>query len=58
MTFRKGAQRFDTFLSAHADGELSGAELREADAHVASCKECARRLTDERALKVLVQPGG
>jgi hypothetical protein len=45
----------DDFLSAHADGELTGAELREAEAHVASCKECAARLADERALKSLVQ---
>ena len=44
----------DDFLSPHADGELTGAELREAEAHVASCKECAARLADERALKSLV----
>jgi hypothetical protein len=42
------------FLAAHADGELTGAELREAEAHVASCKECAARLRSERALKSLV----
>ncbi len=45
----------DDFLSAHADGELTGAELREAEAHVASCKECGARLADERALKSLVR---
>ncbi len=45
----------DQFLSAHADGELTGAELREAEAHVASCKECAARLAEERALKSLVR---
>jgi len=44
----------DHFLSAHADGELTGAELREAASHVASCKECAARLAQERALKSLV----
>ncbi len=44
----------DNFLSAHADGELTGAELREAEAHVASCHECAARLDEERALKALV----
>jgi hypothetical protein len=45
----------DQFLSAHADGELTGAELRGAEGHVASCKECAARLTDERAMKSLVR---
>lgn len=44
----------DHLLSAHADGELTGAELREAKAHVASCRECATRLAEERALKSLV----
>jgi len=44
----------DDFLSAHADGELSGAQLREAEAHVAGCDACAARLADERALKSLV----
>jgi hypothetical protein len=44
----------DHWLSAHADDELTGAELRNADAHVASCKECAARLAEERALKSLV----
>jgi hypothetical protein len=43
------------FLSAHADGELTGAESREAEAHVASCPECAARLSQERALKALVR---
>jgi hypothetical protein len=45
----------DDFLSAHADGELTGAELREAEAHVASCPECKARLDQERALKALVR---
>ena len=44
----------DHLLSAHADGELTGAELRAAEAHVASCKECAARLAEERALKLMV----
>jgi Putative zinc-finger len=43
------------FLSAHADGELTGAELRAAEAHVASCPECAARLAEERALKSVVR---
>lgn len=45
----------DHVLSAHADGELTGADLREAEAHVASCQECAARLANERALKSLVR---
>jgi hypothetical protein len=45
----------DDFLSAHADGELTGAQLREAEAHVASCRECLARLAEERALKSLVR---
>lgn len=45
----------EEFLSAHADGELSGAELHEAEAHVASCGGCTARLAEERALKVLVR---
>jgi hypothetical protein len=44
----------DQFLSAHADGELTAAELRAAETHVASCQQCAARLADERALKSLV----
>jgi hypothetical protein len=44
----------DHFLSAHADGELTGVQLRQAQAHVAACRECAVRLTEERALKSLV----
>jgi len=44
----------DHLLSAHADGELTGADLRAAEAHVASCRECAARLAEERALKSLV----
>jgi len=45
----------DQFLSAHADGELSGSELREAQKHVASCEECATRLAQERELKAMVR---
>lgn len=44
----------DDSLSAHADGELTGVQLREAEDHVASCKDCAARLAEERALKSLV----
>jgi putative zinc finger protein len=48
----------EDFLSAHADGELAGAELREAEEHVASCTQCAARLEQERALKGLVRKHG
>lgn len=48
------SQYIEDFLSAHADGELSGAQLREAEEHVASCPQCAARLEQERALKGLV----
>jgi hypothetical protein len=43
------------YLSAHADGELSGTELRDAQAHVASCKSCAARLAQEHELKSLLR---
>jgi hypothetical protein len=39
------------FLSAHADGELTGDELRVAEEHVGGCAECRERLKEERALK-------
>jgi hypothetical protein len=38
-------------LSAHADGELTGDELRAAEEHVAGCAECRERLKEERALR-------
>ncbi len=43
------------FLTAHADGELSGEQLRLAEEHVRGCTECARRLAEERALKTIVR---
>jgi Putative zinc-finger len=39
------------FLSAHADGELAGDELRAAQEHVAECAGCRERLEEERVLK-------
>jgi Putative zinc-finger len=42
-------------LSAHADGELSGAELHAAVQHVAGCDACRARLAEERAVKTLVR---
>ncbi|HXN87293.1 MAG TPA: zf-HC2 domain-containing protein [Candidatus Binataceae bacterium] len=45
----------EQFLSAHADGELAGSELREAQKHVVSCEDCAIRLAQERELKAMVR---
>ncbi len=45
----------DDYLSAHADGELSGDELRAAEKHVADCDACRARLAEERAIKTLVR---
>jgi hypothetical protein len=42
------------FLTAHADGELSGEDLRLADQHVAGCPQCAAALAEERALKAML----
>jgi len=44
----------ENLLSAHADGELRGGELREAEQHVAGCEQCRRRLEQDRELKALV----
>ena len=44
----------ENYLSAHADGELAGEELRAAEEHVAGCAECREALQAERALKRLV----
>ena len=44
----------EQFLSAHADGELTGDELRAAEEHVAGCAECRERLKEERALKQIL----
>jgi anti-sigma factor RsiW len=43
------------FLTAHADGELSGEQLRLAEEHVRGCTECANLLAEERALKTIVR---
>ncbi len=45
----------ENFLSAHADGELSPGELRDAEQHLRQCLGCRGRLDDERALKSLVR---
>ena len=44
----------ENYLSAHADGELAGAELLAAEAHVTGCDECREALAGERALKRLL----
>jgi len=40
----------DGNLHGYLDGELSPAEAREVDAHLAHCPDCRRRLDEERAL--------
>src|SRR5438067_8857163 len=40
----------DGILHSYLDGELSAAEAREVDAHVAHCPDCRRRVDEERAL--------
>ena len=39
----------DGQLNALLDGELTAAEARAVEAHVASCRDCARRLSEARA---------
>lgn len=45
----------ENFLSAHADGELSPAEKRQAEEHLATCGNCNARFTEELALKELLR---
>src|SRR5271156_3698519 len=45
----------ENFLSAHADGELRGDELRAAQEHLAGCTECSARFEEEVALKKLLR---
>ncbi|MGO9605216.1 MAG: anti-sigma factor family protein [Candidatus Binataceae bacterium] len=45
----------ENFLSAHADGELTGDELRAAEEHLAGCAECRARFEEEVALKKLLR---
>ncbi|HUA34748.1 MAG TPA: zf-HC2 domain-containing protein [Candidatus Binataceae bacterium] len=42
------------YLTPHADGELRGAELARAEAHVAKCPQCAAALAEERELKAML----
>jgi hypothetical protein len=43
------------YLSAHVDGELSAAELREVEQHLAGCVNCRARFAEERAVKALLR---
>jgi len=45
----------EKYLSAHVDGELSAAELREVEEHLAGCVNCRARFAEERAVKALVR---
>lgn len=45
----------EDFLSAHADGELSESDLRDAEQHLRRCLGCRAKLADERALKNLIR---
>ena len=45
----------EKYLSAHVDGELSAAELREAEEHLAGCVNCRARFAEERAVKALLR---
>lgn len=45
----------ESFLSAHADGELSADEARDVSRHLAGCANCSARLASERALKAALR---
>jgi hypothetical protein len=45
----------EEYLSAHVDGELSAAELRAAEEHLAGCVNCRARFAEERAVKALLR---
>jgi len=45
----------EKYLSAHVDGELSAAELRDAEEHIAGCVNCRVRFAEERAVKALLR---
>ena len=45
----------EKYLSAQVDGELSAAELRAAEEHLAGCADCRARLAEERAVKALLR---
>jgi len=43
------------FLSAHADGELSGQERTAADDHLRGCQRCRASFAEEQRVKALIQ---
>jgi Putative zinc-finger len=45
----------DKYLSAQVDGELSAAELHDAEEHLAGCVNCRARFAEERAVKALIR---
>jgi len=45
----------ESYLSAHADGELAPDQLRDAEVHLAGCPRCTAELEGERALKALLR---
>jgi Putative zinc-finger len=49
------ATYIEKYLSAHVDGELSGADLRDAEEHLAGCVNCRARFAEERAVKALLR---
>jgi hypothetical protein len=49
------ATYIEKYLSAHVDGELSAAELRDVEAHLAGCVNCRARFAEERAVKALLR---
>jgi hypothetical protein len=49
------SEYIDSFVSAHADGELTAGERRIADDHLVSCLSCRARFAEERSLKALVR---
>jgi Putative zinc-finger len=49
------ATYIEKYLSAHVDGELSAAELRDAEEHLAGCVNCRARFAEERAVKAMLR---
>jgi putative zinc finger protein len=45
----------EKYLSAHVDGELSAADLRAAEEHLAGCVNCRARFAEDRAVKALLR---
>ena len=43
---QRGCERIRFLLSKYADNEATPSEMKRVDSHVASCPDCARRLTE------------